>query len=159
MGAAALSTLDRRVPEPCYHEGLASPSRGVFLLPTYDYLCVKCKTTYETREGFHAPTAHKCQECGKGTAKRVLTAPLIVFKGSGFYATDSKSKASSKAESDSAPAASSDSASKADAKSDGKGEAKSASTEGKASKGEPAAAKSEPASAKSAPAAAAASSD
>ncbi len=61
-------------------------------LPTYDYHCAKCKNTYETRESFSAPTTHRCQECGKGTAKRVLTAPRIVFKGSGWYATDSRSK-------------------------------------------------------------------
>ena len=61
-------------------------------MPTYDYACPNCKVTYEVREGFDAPITQKCQECGKGTAKRVLTAPRIVFKGSGWYATDSRSK-------------------------------------------------------------------
>ena len=61
-------------------------------MPTYDYACAKCKATYELREGFDAPTSHRCQECGKGTAKRVLHAPRVVFKGSGWYITDSRQK-------------------------------------------------------------------
>jgi putative FmdB family regulatory protein len=64
-------------------------------LPTYDYHCNACDKTYEARESFSAPMEHECQECGKGIAKRLLTAPAIVFKGSGWYAKDSKSKAAS----------------------------------------------------------------
>ena len=59
-------------------------------MPTYEYQCPKCKATYELRQGFDAETTHTCMECGKGTAKRVLHAPRIHFKGSGFYVTDSK---------------------------------------------------------------------
>jgi putative FmdB family regulatory protein len=81
-------------------------------LPTYDYHCARCSKTYELREGFSAPSTHKCQECGRGTAKRVLTAPRILFKGSGFYATDSKSNSASVA--DSPPSSSDDSSSKSD---------------------------------------------
>ena len=124
-------------------------------MPTYDYQCVKCRATYETREGFDAPTSHKCQECGKGTAKRLLTVPRIVFKGSGFYVTDSKSKTSAIADSDSGSTASGDSATKTDTKS----ETKASSGESTAPKSDAPAAKSEAKPAKSAPAAAAASSD
>ena len=63
-------------------------------MPTYEYQCNKCKATYELRQGFDAATTHKCEECGKGTAKRVLYAPPVVFKGSGWYVTDSKGKSS-----------------------------------------------------------------
>jgi putative FmdB family regulatory protein len=59
-------------------------------MPTYEYACSKCKATYELRQGFDAPNTHRCEECGKGTAKRVLHAPRVVFKGSGWYITDSK---------------------------------------------------------------------
>jgi putative FmdB family regulatory protein len=72
-------------------------------LPTYDYHCPKCKSTYEVREGFDAPTAHTCQECGRGTAKRLLTPPRIVFKGSGWYITDSRSKSTATSDTESAP--------------------------------------------------------
>ena len=45
-------------------------------MPTYEYQCNSCKAVYELRQGFDAETTHKCEECGKGTAKRVLHAPL-----------------------------------------------------------------------------------
>jgi putative FmdB family regulatory protein len=63
-------------------------------LPTYEYHCPGCKATYELRQGFDAETTHTCEECGKGTAKRVLHAPPVVFKGSGWYVTDSRNKSS-----------------------------------------------------------------
>jgi putative FmdB family regulatory protein len=66
------------------------------LLPTYEYHCPKCKATYELRQGFDAETTHPCEECGKGTAKRVLHVPAVAFKGSGWYVTDSKSSSKSK---------------------------------------------------------------
>lgn len=61
-------------------------------MPTYEYHCPACKATYELRQGFSAETTHTCEECGKGTAKRVLYAPPVVFKGGGWYVTDSRSK-------------------------------------------------------------------
>ncbi|HEX6032519.1 MAG TPA: FmdB family zinc ribbon protein [Tepidiformaceae bacterium] len=59
-------------------------------MPTYEYHCSKCKASYELRQGFDAETSHACEECGKGVAKRVLHAPRVVFKGSGWYVTDSR---------------------------------------------------------------------
>lgn len=70
-------------------------------MPTYEYQCQACKAIYELRQGFDAETTHVCEECGKGTAKRVLHAPPVVFKGSGWYVTDSKSKNSALKDSDS----------------------------------------------------------
>lgn len=58
-------------------------------MPTYEYRCADCANRYETREGFDAPSVQACPRCG-GRAKRVLFAPPIVFKGSGFYVTDSR---------------------------------------------------------------------
>jgi len=58
-------------------------------VPTYEYACESCGKRYEKREGFDAPPRQKCQHCGK-TARRVLHAPPIVFKGSGFYKTDNR---------------------------------------------------------------------
>jgi putative FmdB family regulatory protein len=71
-------------------------------VPTYEYQCNACKAVYELRQGFDAATTHKCEECGKGTAKRVLHAPPVVFKGGGWYATDSRNTKT--AVSDSEPA-------------------------------------------------------
>jgi len=98
-------------------------------VPAYDYHCDVCGSTYELRQGFDAETSHTCEECGKGTAKRVLTAPRVVFKGSGWYVTDFRDKgkpkksdgdgASTSSESSSTPAATpADSAPKAAASAD-----------------------------------------
>ncbi|HEX5368376.1 MAG TPA: FmdB family zinc ribbon protein [Dehalococcoidia bacterium] len=58
-------------------------------MPLYDYKCTSCEHHYETREGFDAPSRQPCPKCGS-VAKRVLHPPPIVFKGSGFYITDSR---------------------------------------------------------------------
>jgi putative FmdB family regulatory protein len=58
-------------------------------VPLYDYKCTQCDHQYETREGFDAPSRQPCPKCG-GEAKRLLHPPPIVFKGSGFYITDSR---------------------------------------------------------------------
>jgi putative FmdB family regulatory protein len=63
-------------------------------LPTYEYACASCGNRYEKREGFDAKPRQKCPSCGK-TAQRVLSTPAVVFKGSGFYKTDSRGAASS----------------------------------------------------------------
>jgi putative FmdB family regulatory protein len=69
-------------------------------VPIYEYSCPACKKSYELRQGFDAETTHTCEECGKGIAKRVLHAPPVVFKGSGWYATDSRNKSSAITDSD-----------------------------------------------------------
>jgi len=69
-------------------------------MPNYDYHCPACKVTYELRQGFDAETTHTCEQCGKGIAKRVLHAPPVVFKGGGWYATDSRNKSSAVSDSE-----------------------------------------------------------
>lgn len=73
-------------------------------MPTYEYLCASCGDRYDKREGFDAPARQKCQSCRKSTAQRVLHAPPVVFKGSGFYKTDSRGSSSASASSTPAPA-------------------------------------------------------
>ena len=63
-------------------------------MPTYEYLCSACDRRYDKREGFDAKPRQKCQFCGK-PANRVLHAPPVVFKGSGFYKTDNRGSSSS----------------------------------------------------------------
>jgi len=62
-------------------------------VPTYEYRCT-AGHQYEKREGFDAPAKQKCEKCGKA-ASRVIFAPPIVFKGNGFYKTDSRGSDSS----------------------------------------------------------------
>ena len=58
-------------------------------MPTYEYRCTGCDHRYELRQGFDAEPRHECPRCG-APAKRVIFPPPIVFKGKGFYVTDSR---------------------------------------------------------------------
>ncbi len=63
-------------------------------MPTYAYRCSSCDDSYEKHEGFDAPAKQACPSCG-GLARRVIFPPPIVFKGKGFYVTDSRKSTSS----------------------------------------------------------------
>lgn len=58
-------------------------------MPIYEYLCESCGNRYEKQESFSAKAKQKCPKCAK-TANRVIFAPPVVFKGGGFYKTDSR---------------------------------------------------------------------
>lgn len=74
-------------------------------MPLYDYKCAKCQKVTEVRHGFDATYTEPCAACG-GELQRVFNPAPIVFKGSGFYVTDSRGKPSeSKPTSESKPAA------------------------------------------------------
>ena len=64
-------------------------------MPTYEYMCRECGETIEVFQSFSDKPLKKHTECG-GELKKVFHARGIVFKGSGFYATDSKSSTASK---------------------------------------------------------------
>ena len=74
-------------------------------MPKYDYRCGDCGHVYEKREGFDAPSVQACPQCA-GTARRVLTPPAIVFKGSGWYVTDHRKGSDSEGSSSNSSAAS-----------------------------------------------------
>jgi putative FmdB family regulatory protein len=63
-------------------------------LPLYDYQCQTCQAVTEVRHGFREVHDAPCPKCG-GPLARVFNAAGIVFKGSGFYITDSRSGGSS----------------------------------------------------------------
>jgi len=56
-------------------------------LPLYEYECVKCGHRFERIESTSASSTKKCPQCG-ARADRLLAAPAIQFKGSGWYVTD-----------------------------------------------------------------------
>ena len=58
-------------------------------MPRYVYECFECGHTVEKLEGWSAPAQQPCTEC-EDTLQRIPSAPAIVFKGSGWYSTDSK---------------------------------------------------------------------
>ncbi len=59
-------------------------------MPLYEYQCRSCGKTTDVRHGFDETNTQACPACGGDLAKK-LGAAGIVFKGSGFYVTDSRS--------------------------------------------------------------------
>jgi putative FmdB family regulatory protein len=64
-------------------------------VPTYDYRCRQCGTTYEVIHSMLENGPTTCEKCG-GELRRVLHPAGIIFKGSGFYKTDARSASTSK---------------------------------------------------------------
>ena len=61
-------------------------------MPTYDYKCQDCGYDFEKFQSINARKLTKCPRCG-GRVKRLIgTGAGIIFKGSGFYETDYRSK-------------------------------------------------------------------
>lgn len=69
-------------------------------MPTYEYVCKNCGETIEVFQSFSDKPLKKHKECG-GNLQKVFHARGIVFKGKGFYATDSKPKSDAPASSES----------------------------------------------------------
>jgi putative FmdB family regulatory protein len=77
-------------------------------MPTYEYRCEACGHEFEKFQMITASPVRKCPECGKLKVKRLLsTGGALIFKGSGFYSTDYRSRSYKEgAKKDAAPAAS-----------------------------------------------------
>jgi putative FmdB family regulatory protein len=73
-------------------------------VPTYQYTCTDCGHDLEAVQKFTDDALTECPECA-GRLRKVFSAVGVVFKGSGFYRTDSRQKGSS-----STPATASDKA-------------------------------------------------
>jgi putative FmdB family regulatory protein len=63
-------------------------------MPTYQYACSACGHAFEVVQSFSDNALTECPEC-KGEVKKVYSNVGVVFKGSGFYKTDSAPKPSS----------------------------------------------------------------
>jgi putative FmdB family regulatory protein len=60
-------------------------------MPIYTYRCENCGVQFERQQSFDDSPLKTCPECRKKALKKVITSTRIIFKGSGFYATDHKS--------------------------------------------------------------------
>jgi putative FmdB family regulatory protein len=108
-------------------------------MPTYEYTCENCGFHLEKMQSITAKALRKCPKCGKPALKRLIgTGAGIIFKGSGFYATDYRSESYKKAAKSEMPAKSSEKKETAatPAKSDAKttSEPKKATDKGKSGK-------------------------
>jgi putative FmdB family regulatory protein len=97
-------------------------------VPTYDYQCRSCGSVTEVIHSMLEEGPSVCERCG-GELRRVLYPTGIIFKGSGFYRTDSRSGASTRSSETKAPTgdATSSAESKPPKSSGGEGKKKAAS--------------------------------
>jgi len=76
-------------------------------VPIYEYLCHSCQHRFEIKQSMSDPPVSSCTRCGQAVTK-VISAPAIMFKGTGWYVTDYSDKmkpgTDSKAEEKSDPA-------------------------------------------------------
>lgn len=60
-------------------------------MPIYEYLCHDCSYTFELKQSMKDEAVATCSKCGKSVG-RIISAPAIMFKGSGWYITDYSDK-------------------------------------------------------------------
>jgi putative FmdB family regulatory protein len=65
--------------------------QGERIMPVYTYRCDSCGVEFERHQSFNDAPLKTCPECRKKSLRKVITPTKIIFKGSGFYATDHKS--------------------------------------------------------------------
>lgn len=79
-------------------------------MPTYQYACKECGHRFEAVQSFSDASLTECPEC-TGPLRKLYGAVGVIFKGSGFYRTDSRSSSSSSSSSSSTSSTSSASSS------------------------------------------------
>ena len=99
-------------------------------MPTYQYSCTDCGHFFEAHQTFSEDSLTVCPECG-GKLRKVFNAVGVVFKGSGFYRTDSRGGSSSSDGGSTSSSTSSDSSSSSS--SSGSGDAASSNGSSSAS--------------------------
>ena len=96
-------------------------------MPIYEYQCTKCNDRTEVIQKFTDPPYAVCDKCG-GDVRKLMSAPAIQFKGSGFYKTDyasTPSKTETKAGSSETKIESSSDSKPSETKTESKAETKS----------------------------------
>lgn len=84
-------------------------------MPTYAYACRQCDHRFEAVQAFTDASLTECPDCS-GTLRKVFSSVGIVFKGSGFYRTDSRKAATAgEAKADAAASSNGSSSTPADA--------------------------------------------
>ncbi len=62
-------------------------------MPTYEYLCADCGRKFEIFQSINQPSLSVCPYCGGNVRRLISGGGGLLFKGSGFYATDYRSEA------------------------------------------------------------------
>lgn len=93
-------------------------------MPTYQYACTECGHAFEQVQSFSDDALTTCPEC-TGRLRKVFNAVGVVFKGSGFYRTDSRAKDGSSSSSGSSTSSDTKTETKSGSKSETKSDSKS----------------------------------
>lgn len=64
-------------------------------MPTYEYECTSCGHVFEAFQSISEEPIRACPECGNTVRRLISGGTGVIFKGSGFYVTDSKKGSSS----------------------------------------------------------------
>lgn len=97
-------------------------------MPLYEYQCTNCSARVEILQRVSDPPYSHCPKCG-GEMKKLLSAPAIQFKGSGFYKTDYASKSAAPSETKSESKSETKSETKSEAKSESKSDSSTTKSE------------------------------
>jgi len=99
-------------------------------MPIYEYICDTCHDEFEVRRSFLDEGVPPCPTCnGTGKVHKVFSPPAIVFKGKGFYVTDSRGKSSATTTGSKRDSSDNDSDKKAEPRAESKSITESKSTE------------------------------
>lgn len=82
-------------------------------MPTYSYACTECSNRFDVVQAFTDDALTTCQECN-GRLRKIFGKVGVVFKGSGFYRTDSREAGKSSSSSTSSSTSSDSSSSSSD---------------------------------------------
>lgn len=104
-------------------------------MPTYAYSCSACEHAFDIWQSFSDSALTTCPRCERETLRKVFSPVGVVFKGSGFYRTDSRSKGGSKASGDGGTGSAGKPADAAASATSGAKESKAAATSGAAASG------------------------
>lgn len=61
-------------------------------MPSYTYRCENCGHKFDRRQSYSDTPLKKCPQCGKHALLKVYKPARVLFKGSGYYVTDNRSK-------------------------------------------------------------------
>ena len=101
-------------------------------MPTYSYACTECDNKFDAVQAFTDDALTTCPKCS-GRLRKLFNSVGVVFKGSGFYRTDSRDSSKSSTSSSSTSAESKSSDSKSETKSDSSSSSSSSSGSGDSS--------------------------
>ncbi|WP_439032088.1 FmdB family zinc ribbon protein [Gordonia terrae] len=95
-------------------------------MPTYSYACTECDNKFDIVQSFSDDSLTECPQCA-GRLRKLFNSVGIVFKGSGFYRTDSRPGSSSDTSTSSSDSSSSSSSDSSSSSGSSKSESSSAS--------------------------------